>query len=195
MDEAVPTQSPLSDLLDQLEGLSRQGRLIEADDLRPFDTLLVGFESDFDLAAEVYFVNDVIEPFGDESDLECVVAQVLVRLPFVAEPRDTPEAVRFCNALSQLLTAGVLCCNERNGVIYFRALLPMPDRTLPAGVLDSVLNTAEAVLEKSMDLLRSVSVGAETFDNAIAILAERGVRIPRMESLHVPPANAAGGDN
>ncbi|WP_038160587.1 YbjN domain-containing protein [Verrucomicrobium sp. BvORR106] len=182
------TQSPLAILAGPLEDLEYYVDLkpVQEDGLyeRLYLTLDVDEERpELEYGLEIYFINDVMEAFGSDTDAEeAVVTQFMLVLPFSFLAETLLEAMRLCNYVNRLLPMGAFGVSEEDGAVFLRYCLASESRAVPESVVIEVVQALEFACREYGPHFEKISLGQSAVKEFLGTFEESGHQIPSVGS-------------
>lgn len=181
---AEQTQSPLAALACPLEDLEYYVDLQRIEDNGLYEKLYLALDvnderPELEYGLEVFFINDVMEAFGDETGGdEPVIAQFMLVLPFQFPGETMLEAMRLCNYVNRLLPLGAMGVSEEDGAVYLRYCLAAESRAVPEAVVIEVVQALEFACREYGPYFERIALGQAIVADFLAKFRESGHQIP-----------------
>lgn len=134
------------------------------------------------LTSEIVLASD-LEPGLDAPGDDLLL---LTRRPLSVQAAAMDDFLCFCGLVSSLFGFGALAYCEPTGVVFHRALLPIPPGEADADVLERVLSQVQLVFQAAWPLLCETAEGSRTFGEAKHLLAEMGFPEPPLVPFPEP---------
>ncbi len=97
--------------------------------------------------------------FNDE------LLQILVFIPCPMEKERRGDLGRLLHLLNRELDIPGFCMDERMGVVFYRCMIPVSDKKIPAKVFDNYIGAVETVCKSFTSAIEAVAYGAITVDD------------------------------
>ena len=128
---------------------------------------------------EVFFINDVLEAFGDqEEDEDAIIAQFMLILPFRIPVDYYLDTLRYCGVANRMLPIGAFGLSEQDGAVYLRYCLATESRAIPQVVLLEVVSAMEYSCKEYGSQFEKISKGELTVDEYLREMEASGHALP-----------------